>query len=150
MNGVDLLAARAADQNCRPGVFIKIDVGLHRCGREPGDPRVTDLAGALTRATHLEFRGLLSHAGHVYGAADGEAAARIAEEERFSMVALADRLRRAGFRIPEVSVGSTPTVLAVSGTGRVPADLSQPRLPRDESGAAGLPAKRCGHRRPDS
>ncbi len=115
MAGVDLLAARAAAQGCRPGVFIKIDVGLHRCGREPGDPQVADLAGALRHAASLEFRGLLSHAGHAYGAADGEAAARIAEEERLSMTALADRLRRAGFRVPEVSVGSTPTVLAARG-----------------------------------
>ena len=112
MAGVDLLAARAAEQDCRPGVFIKVDVGLHRCGREPGDPQISDLAGALTRAARLEFQGLLSHAGHVYGAAAGEVAARIAEEERRSMTTLADRLRRAGIRVPEVSVGSTPTVLA--------------------------------------
>ncbi len=110
--GVELLAARAAEQGAHPGVFIKIDVGLQRCGREPGDRLVPILAQALTKATGLNFRGLLSHAGQAYSAADGGAAARMAEEERLSMTALADRLRRAGCRVPEVSVGSTPTVLA--------------------------------------
>ena len=112
MAGVDLLAARAAALGCHPGVFIKIDVGLHRCGRKPDDPLLPVLAEALSCAASLDFRGLLSHAGHAYGAADGGAAARMAEAERLSMVALADRLRRSGWRVPEVSVGSTPTVLA--------------------------------------
>ncbi|MDJ0720819.1 MAG: alanine racemase [Desulfobacterales bacterium] len=112
MAGVDLLAARAVEQGAQPGVFIKVDVGLQRCGRKPDDPLVPALAQALTDAVGLDFRGLLSHAGHVYSAVDGNAAARTAEEERLSMTALASRLRRAGYRVPEVSVGSTPTVLA--------------------------------------
>ena len=110
--GVNLLAARAAEQGVQPGVFIKIDVGLQRCGRKPDDPLVPALAQALTDAAGLDFQGLLSHAGQAYSAVDGAAAARMAEEERLSMTALADRLRRAGYRVPEVSVGSTPTVLA--------------------------------------
>ncbi len=112
MAGVDLLAARAAEQGAQPGVFIKVDVGLQRCGRKPDDQLVPALAQALTDAVGLDFRGLLSHAGHAYSAVDGNAAARTAEEERLSMTALASRLRRAGYRVPEVSVGSTPTVLA--------------------------------------
>ena len=115
MEGLRLLKARAAALDCRPGVFIKIDVGLRRCGCRPDDPRISSLADRIVRATHLDFRGLLSHAGHAYGADDGKAAGRIAEEERQHMTALAGRLRQAGFKVPEVSVGSTPTVLAARG-----------------------------------
>ncbi len=112
VTGLDLIAARAAAVNYRPGVFIKIDVGLRRCGRRPDDPLILALAEGITQTGHLDFRGLLSHAGHAYGAADRQTAARIAEAERQQMVGLADRLRGAGFDVPEVSVGSTPTVLA--------------------------------------
>ncbi len=112
MEGLRLLQARAAALDCRPGVFIKIDVGLRRCGCRPDDPRILALTDRIVRAAHLDFRGLLSHAGHAYGAEDGQAAGRIAEAERQCMTALAGQLRQAGFKVPEVSVGSTPTVLA--------------------------------------
>jgi D-serine deaminase-like pyridoxal phosphate-dependent protein len=112
--GLALIAARAAALGSRPGVFIKIDVGLHRCGRPPDDPLVFSLAQTIDRAEQLNFRGILSHAGQAYGAEDGAAAEHIAESERQMMVALAGRLRTAGFKVPEVSVGSTPTVLATA------------------------------------
>ncbi len=110
--GVALLAARAAALDVRPGVFIKIDVGLHRCGCQPDDPLVFTLAQTIKGIQHLEFRGLLSHAGQAYGAEDAAAAGRMAEAEREIMTALAESLRKAGGEVPEVSVGSTPTVMA--------------------------------------
>ena len=110
--GVDLLAARAAALGVRPGVFIKIDVGLHRCGCPPDDPLVFSLAQTIDGAEHLDFRGLLSHAGQAYGAEDADAAGQMAEAERQIMTRLAASLRQAGFQVPEISVGSTPTVLA--------------------------------------
>ncbi len=112
LEGLALLVERTAVLRCRPGVYIKIDVGLHRCGCRPDAPLVFTLAEAIDRAAHLDFCGLLSHAGQAYGAKDQAAAGRIAEEERQSMTGLAGRLRKAGFKVPEVSVGSTPTVLA--------------------------------------
>jgi D-serine deaminase-like pyridoxal phosphate-dependent protein len=110
--GVRLLAARAAALGIRPGVFIKIDVGLHRCGCQPDDPLVFSLAQTIHGTAHLDFRGLLSHAGQAYGAADAVAAAQMAEAEREIMTTLAASLRRTGCEVPEVSVGSTPTVLS--------------------------------------
>ena len=63
-------------------VLVKVDVGLHRCGIDPGapdaaansSPRVADLPG-------LRFRGLLSHAGHAYGAASPGEVQAIAQRE---------------------------------------------------------------------
>ena len=110
--GVDLLAARAAALGIRPGVFIKIDVGLHRCGCRPDDPLVFTLAQTIHDTEQLDFRGLLSHAGQAYGAADAADASQMAESERVIMTTLAASLRRAGCEVPEISVGSTPTVLA--------------------------------------
>ena len=110
--GVALLAARAAALDVRPGVFIKIDVGLHRCGCQPDDPLVFTLAQTIRGTQHLRFRGLLSHAGQAYGAEDAATAGRMAEAEREIMTTLAESLRKAGGEVPEVSVGSTPTVMA--------------------------------------
>ena len=62
----DAMRARAA---ASVDVLVKVDVGFHRCGIDPAARR---RAGASWRAIAampgLRFRGLLSHAGHAYGA----------------------------------------------------------------------------------
>ncbi len=98
-------------------VFLKIDVGLGRCGLVPDDPGLIPLARRLAdgnkeKGSGLRLAGLLSHAGQAYGAADAAQARDVAEAERRLMVGLAGRLRGLGLAVPEVSVGSTPTVLA--------------------------------------
>ena len=112
--GLALLQARTAALGVRVGAYLKVDVGLHRCGLAADDPRCTMLAAGMTQAPGIDFRGLLSHAGHVYGAQDRQEAGRIAEEERQQMVGLAARLEAAGLRVAEISVGATPTVLAAN------------------------------------
>ena len=112
--GLELLAARAEIHGLAADVFIKIDVGLHRCGCRPDDPAIQTLAGAILAHPRLRLAGLLSHAGHAYGAADRRAVAAIAEDERQIMLAVARRLGTAGVPVPEISVGSTPTVLAAA------------------------------------
>ena len=111
-DGLELLAGRASEGRFIPGVFIKIDVGLHRCGLRPEDPTIMALADSIHRDPRLVLTGLLSHAGHAYGAPDRQTVARIAEDERRTMVALSCRLRERGLTVPEISVGATPTVLA--------------------------------------
>ena len=110
--GLDLLAARAREHGAGPGVFIKIDVGLHRCGLGEDDPAVADLAGRIHANPDLRWCGLLSHAGQSYGAADAAEVGAIAAEERRILLAVRDRLAQQGLPVPELSVGSTPTVLA--------------------------------------
>jgi D-serine deaminase-like pyridoxal phosphate-dependent protein len=110
--GLDLLAGRAEAHRFTTGVFVKIDVGLHRCGCRPEDPGILNLAESIRRHPWLRFAGLLSHAGQAYGARDRSAVAAIAEDERRIMRTVARRLEGAGIPVPEISVGSTPTVLA--------------------------------------
>ncbi len=96
------------------GVYIKIDVGLHRCGLPENDPQILDLARAIRQTPGLVFRGLLSHAGHAYGAENREQVEAIAESERQTMLRVRQRLINAGCPVPEISVGSTPSVLAAA------------------------------------
>ena len=87
-------------------VLVKVDVGFHRCGIDPGDPRAAAIVGAMASLPGLRFLGLLSHAGHGYGAASADEARAIAEEEARILRELA-----AAAPVPsaEISVGATPT-----------------------------------------
>ncbi|MEW5772671.1 MAG: alanine racemase [Thermodesulfobacteriota bacterium] len=103
----------AAERHARElPVFLKIDVGLHRCGLAPDHPGLLPLARRIAESTHLRLAGVLSHAGHAYGAKDAAQVREIAREENRLMNAAAARLRSDGLEAPEISVGSTPTVLA--------------------------------------
>ena len=110
--GIQVAGERAAAHEQTIGLFLKIDVGLHRCGLLPDDPRTGKLAGMIHDHDNLEFRGILSHADHVYGAKSRAEAAEVAEAERRTMVAVRDALQSDGLPVREVSVGATPAVLA--------------------------------------
>jgi D-serine deaminase-like pyridoxal phosphate-dependent protein len=94
------------------GVYIKIDVGLGRVGVKPDAESLTSLARQAADSPGLELRGLLSHAGQCYGATSHEEVRQIAESERRQLLFARDRLAQSGLQVPELSVGSTPTVLA--------------------------------------
>lgn len=95
-------------------VLIEIDCGEGRSGVEPDGPLLLEIAERLNG----RLAGVMTHAGHSYGAFEPAALARVAEQERAAAVLAADRLRRAGFTVPVVSVGSSPTAThAVSLTG---------------------------------
>lgn len=110
--GVAALAEAARRHGLRLPVFLKVDVGLHRIGVDPQRPEALAVARAAGGEPNLSFRGLLAHAGHAYAAGSRSAVAAVAEAERRCLLGLADRLAGAGIEVPEISVGSTPTVLA--------------------------------------
>ena len=90
-------------------VLVKVDVGFHRCGVDPDSPRGMDVIKAVNELSGLSFRGLLSHAGHSYGAGSAHDLAQIADAEITILRTLAGRARDAGIEVAEISVGSTPT-----------------------------------------
>ena len=87
-------------------VLIKVDVGTHRCGIDPDALGASDAVRRVSSLAGLRFRGLLSHAGHGYGAAsDDEMRAVAAAEARL----LGDLAAASGVACDEISVGATPT-----------------------------------------
>ncbi len=97
-------AGRTAD------VLVKVDVGFHRCGI---DPESQGAAGFVTRVSELpglNLRGLLSHAGHAYGATSKAEIEGIAAAEARQLIALRDQVGNA-VPIEEISVGATPTAM---------------------------------------
>ena len=99
----------AADGRVVP-VFLKVDCGYGRAGVRPDSDQAQTLAERLHRSQHIDFRGLLTHGGHSYDCADRAEIVAVAEQERDVVVGFAQRLRSQDIPIPEVSVGSTPTM----------------------------------------
>ena len=90
-------------------VLVKVDVGFHRCGIDPDAAGAADFLIRVANSPGLRFRGLLSHAGHGYGATSQQELQAIARAESQILATLAARVREAGIDVPEVSVGATPT-----------------------------------------
>jgi D-serine deaminase-like pyridoxal phosphate-dependent protein len=90
-------------------VLVKVDVGFHRCGIDPESSTATDFVTRVADLPGLRLRGLLSHAGHAYGAASDAETASIAATEARLLTTLRDKVDAAGVRLDEISVGSTPT-----------------------------------------
>jgi len=89
-------------------IMVKVDSGLGRCGLQPG-PELVDFVHRLGSCKHLNFRGLLTHAGHAYGCENAEAVKAVGLEEGRLMVQAANSIRNTGLPVEEVSIGSTPT-----------------------------------------
>jgi len=115
---LDSLAAAEALDRADLSVCIEIDSGAHRGGIAPDDPALLAIARALARGGQ-RLRGVMTHAGHSYGARDIAAIRAIAAAERDAVVEAAGRLANAGFDCPLVSVGSTPTALFAEGLAGV-------------------------------
>jgi D-serine deaminase-like pyridoxal phosphate-dependent protein len=103
----------ARRENARIRIFLKVDVGYHRCGVEPHTREAFEIPQKIADASNLDFAGILTHAGHSYHANDSEKLLAVAREERDKMRDLAGELRAKGLEVPSVSVGSTPTFSAI-------------------------------------
>jgi D-serine deaminase-like pyridoxal phosphate-dependent protein len=104
------LAACAAAQGVSFPVMLKVDCGYHRAGVDPESDAALALAARIAGSAGLELRGVLTHAGHAYRCRNAAEVTAVAEQERSVTVAFAERLRGAGIAVPEVSIGSTPTI----------------------------------------
>ncbi len=108
----DLDAARAIDAGAaKAGVKLNytviVDSGLHRFGVTP--EKVWEFAGAMKQFQHLQFKGISTHPGHVYGASCKADLPKYCEDERKSIATAATALRKAGYELEIISSGSTPT-----------------------------------------
>jgi D-serine deaminase-like pyridoxal phosphate-dependent protein len=90
-------------------VLVKVDVGFHRCGIDPGSGALPFIA-SVASMPGLRLRGLLSHAGHGYHAGSEEELESVARQEAETLAALKTKAARAGIPLDEISVGATPTL----------------------------------------
>ena len=92
--------------------WLKVDCGYHRAGVSPDGEDLERVARAIGNAG-LRFAGLLSHSGNAYDFTTDEERAAVAESERATLVRAAESLRAVGIPVPDLSVGSTPSMMAV-------------------------------------
>ncbi len=100
-------AARIGQLDSPPRTLIEIDTGEGRGGLAPDAPALPALAASLGRA----LAGVMTHAGHSYGARGAAALASVAAAEVAGARRAVATLAEAGFACPIVSIGSSPTAL---------------------------------------
>ena len=89
-------------------VWLKIDVGYRRTGIDwEHAEELLGLAKVVDEAPGLTLRGLLTHAGHTYGAGSPSKVVEVFTQSVARMKAARDILGAAGIAV-EVSVGDTP------------------------------------------
>jgi D-serine deaminase-like pyridoxal phosphate-dependent protein len=92
------------------GMWIKIDTGYHRTGLLWDDlDSVLFLARKVRDSEKLEFKGLLTHAGHSYHAKSIDEIRKIHDETAERMNAAKNHLTSSGIETCDISVGDTPT-----------------------------------------
>jgi D-serine deaminase-like pyridoxal phosphate-dependent protein len=117
IEGVHALNAAGATARSPLDLLIEIDVGLRRCGVRADSNALSEIAKYASRSPHLILRGVMSHAGHAYGGPDKAAIQAVAEAEGKLMAHAAERIEPFVEGIPRISIGSTPSVLAVEDFG---------------------------------
>jgi D-serine deaminase-like pyridoxal phosphate-dependent protein len=113
------VARAAADHGGPFAIWIEIDSGEHRTGVEPDAPALLEIASAIQAGRHTTLMGIATHAGHSYACRSVADICAVAEQERVAAVDAASRLRQAGFSVPNVSVGSTPTTIHASSAAGI-------------------------------
>ncbi|WP_332764554.1 alanine racemase [Phenylobacterium sp.] len=107
------LAAFASAENLVFRVLVELDVGAGRAGVSPDSAELLEIATLIAACPSLRLSGVMTHAGHAYGAADLEDRRRIARAEAAMAAHAADRLRLSGLPVDIVSIGSTPSIDAL-------------------------------------
>jgi D-serine deaminase-like pyridoxal phosphate-dependent protein len=96
------------------GMWIKVDTGYNRTGVLWNDfDTLHHLAQKITRPSRIEFKGLLTHAGHSYRAASVSDIKKINAETLLRLSIAKEYLEIGGIEDCEISVGDTPTCSVV-------------------------------------
>lgn len=105
---VDHLAGAARAAGVTVGVLVDVNVGMNRCGVEPGQAAL-DLARKVHRSQGLLFQGLMGYEGHVVGLASFQERSRKGREAMKLLVETKELIERSGLPVQVVSSGGTGT-----------------------------------------
>src|SRR5690242_8936696 len=97
-------AARAAGATL--GVLVEVDLGMSRCGVEPGEPALA-LARRIQDSPGLRFLGLQGYQGHLVMVPDEAERRAKTREGLAALVGTARLIERAGIPVPVVTGGGT-------------------------------------------
>ncbi len=103
---VDALAKAMAAASKPLRVVIEVDIGLHRCGTQPGPP-VVALARLIDQAPSLELAGIMGYEGHLLMVEDPAEKERKIRESIALLASTKQAMEEAGLVCPIVSAGGT-------------------------------------------
>ena len=99
-------AARVA--GVQLSVLVDVNVGMNRCGVEPGKPAL-ELAKKVEASGGLSFKGLMGYEGHVVSVASTEERSQKARESMKLLIETKDLIERSGLAVHVVSSGGSGT-----------------------------------------
>ena len=107
------LSVAAVSADVTIPLLIEVDVGMNRCGVEPGRA-VASLAAAIAQKPGLRFAGVMAWEGHTLSFEGGEKQTQIADAIG-KLIASADACRAAGIQVDIVSASGSGTYLLSAG-----------------------------------
>jgi D-serine deaminase-like pyridoxal phosphate-dependent protein len=99
------MARIARDTHAELNVVVDVDLGLKRCGVQPGEPAVA-LAKQIV-ASGLKFRGLMGYEGHLQPLPPGPDKDKVVTQAMEWLVGSKNRIEREGIPVETVSCGGT-------------------------------------------
>lgn len=108
------IATAARHANVAVGVLIEVDIGLQRCGRQPGEDTL-EFARAVQALPGLTLVGLMAWEGQVVGITDERQKAAACRAAVDRLVTTAQLCRGEGLPMPVVSCGGSGT-FAITAT----------------------------------
>jgi D-serine deaminase-like pyridoxal phosphate-dependent protein len=110
---VAALGESLATRGANVGVLVEVDIGMARCGVEPGEPALA-LAKQVARTPGLRFLGLQGYDGHLQMLPDIEERRRLCLQGLAQLVATRRLIERAGIPVAVVTGAGTGTLEFVS------------------------------------
>jgi D-serine deaminase-like pyridoxal phosphate-dependent protein len=107
-DNVAALARAAREAGATVGVLVEVDIGMHRCGVEPGEPALA-LARQIRSSPGLEFRGLQGYDGHLQLLADPEDRRRKCLAGLEQLIGTRRLIEKAGIPVQVVTGAGTGT-----------------------------------------
>ncbi len=114
--GLEVAHEVATQQKVYMSIFFLVNVGSDRCGFEPKDNQMVDLANRISRYKYLHFAGLLSHNGLTYSAKNIKHLSKLNKAEIKQLLKIKKKLNKKGIEVADISTGSTPGIFGDSNT----------------------------------
>jgi D-serine deaminase-like pyridoxal phosphate-dependent protein len=109
-SNVKALAEAAEAAGITLGIVVEVDVGMGRCGVQPGDDTVA-LAQLIDRTAGVRLRGLMGYEGHCVSIADYEKRQAETHLANQRLIESKNAVEAAGIEVDIVSAGGTGTYM---------------------------------------
>jgi len=106
--GVRMISEAARQAGAEVGVLVDVNVGMPRCGVQPGEPAAA-LARQVSDTAGLTLRGAMGYEGHAVGIPDREKREPATLNAMESLILSVEAIREAGLPCEIVSAGGTGT-----------------------------------------